>query len=159
MDRKYYLCDNLDELALTQEELVENGFNDQQLHVLSDDDAAVVQHHLHEVNCFSKTDIVNSTLRGALIGIGLSALLLLLPHQLGMTNDIGWTIFVFMAIIALGFSTWEGGLWGIQEFNSSFKDFEHDLRRGMHVMIVDYTAHQRLALQKVLQNHPTLKPA
>ncbi len=159
MERNYYLCNNLDELELAQEELLRSGFNDQQLHVLSEDAAAVLQHHLHEVNCFSKTDIVNSTIRGALIGIGLSALALLLPYLFGMTQDIGWTPFVFMAIIALGFSTWEGGLWGIQEINSSFKNFEQDLRRGMHILIVDSTAHQRLSLQKVVQQHPAMKPA
>jgi hypothetical protein len=159
MERKYYLCNNLDELELAQNELVKSGFKDQQLHVLSDDDAAVVQHHLHEVNCFSKTDIVNSTVRGALIGIGLSALALLLPYLFGMTQDIGWTPFILMAIIALGFSTWEGGLWGIQEMNANFKNFEYDLHRGMHVLIVDCTTQQRLALQKVVQQHPAMKPA
>jgi hypothetical protein len=105
--------------------------------VLSHDDAGVRQRHLHELGTFSKTDIVHSTLRGAVVGIFGCALALLLPYLFGMTADIGWTPFVFMAIIALGISTWEGGLWGIQELNWHFRAFEPLLDRGEHVLIVD----------------------
>lgn len=157
MERKYFLCSNLDELEQAQNELVDSGFSDNQLHVLSNDDAGVEQHHMHGVNCFSKTDIVLSTVRGAIIGVAASALALILPYFFGMTNDIGWTPFIFLAIIALGFSTWEGGLWGIQELNTHYKRFEKALEKGRHVMIIDYSAHQYNALQEVVDHHPKMK--
>lgn len=159
MDRKFYICNDLDELEMAQQELLENGFDDKQLHVLSNDDAAVKEHHLHEVDSFSKTDIVHSTLRGAVIGVFVSALALLLPYLFGMTADIGWTPFVFMAIIALGFATWEGGLWGIQELNSHYKAFKPTLDRGEHVLIVDYASNQQQALQRVASHHPLMQAA
>lgn len=159
MDRYYLICNDLNELESTQDELIKCGFNHQQLHVLSNDDAGIHQHRLHAVNCFSKTDIVYSTVRGAIIGMCFALFFLMMPNVLGLSGDLSWTPFIFLAIIALGFSTWEGGLWGIQEINHHFKAFESAVKNGQHVLIVDYANVQEATLQTVVKHHPTLQAA
>jgi len=159
MDRQFLISNNLDDLEATQDELVQRGFDERQLHVLSNDDAGVELHHLHAVDSFSKTDIVHSTIRGALIGSCLAAFALSIPSVIGVDSDLGWTPFIFTAIIALGFSAWEGGLWGIQEMNHKFKAFEGVLNSGQHILIVDYADFQKDTLKQVVNHHPSLQAA
>ncbi|NRB38326.1 MAG: hypothetical protein HRU20_07630 [Pseudomonadales bacterium] len=158
MERQYFISNDLDELEDAQQELLKSGLNDEQVHVLSDDEAGVDEHHMHGVNAFSKTDIIQSTIRGALIGVVFSAMSLLVPYMFGLIGDIGWTPFLFLAIIALGFSTWEGGLWGIQEFNTRFSRFESQIHDGKHLMIIDIDDNQRNAVNVMASHHPKLMP-
>ena len=158
MKRQYFICDDLDELEVAQNELFDAGVLDHQVHILSDDEKGLHEHHMHGVNAFSKTDIIQSTLRGAIIGIGLSALTLLIPYMLGLITDIGWTPFLLLAILALAFSTWEGSLWGIQEFNSQFKKLEAQIHHGQHLMIVDINDKQQNIINLMAGHHPKLTP-
>ena len=68
MNRHYYISNNLDDLETLESELEANGINTEQIHVLSDKDADVEQHHLHDVNSFMKQDVVHSGEVGAVIG-------------------------------------------------------------------------------------------
>ena len=158
MKRRYFICDDLDELEDAQNELFEAGVQDHQVHVLSDDEKGLHEHHMHGVNAFSKTDIIQSTLRGATIGVCFSALALLIPYMMGLIADIGWTPFFLLAIIALGFSTWEGSLWGIQEFNAQFRKLEAQIHHGQHLMIIDIHEKQQNAVNRMASHHPQLTP-
>lgn len=159
MQRQYFLCRDLNELEEIHDELLRAGFADEQVHVLSDDEDGVSRHHMQGVNSFSRTDIIRSTLRGALIGVIFSAAALLVPFMLGLISDIGWTPFIFLAIIAFGFSIWEGGLWGVQEFNSRFSKVESSIHNGQHLMIIDFNEQQKSTLNLMLGQHPRLTPA
>ena len=159
MEHHYFLCNDLNELEHAQQELFDAGLTDHQVHVLSDDDAGVSQHHMHGMNAFSKTDIIRSTVRGALIGVIFSGMALLVPFLFGLIGDIGWTPFIFLAIIALGFSTWEGSLWGIQEFNTRFLRFENQIHDGKHLMVIDHSDSQNNAVDVMANHHPRLRPA
>src|SRR5690606_16464947 len=129
MNRHYYISDNLDELERVEQELEANGISTEQIHVLSEKDADLEQHHLHSVPSFMKTDVVHSGTRGVLIGTALAALVLVIAYFSGWTNTIaGWTPFVFLALVLFGFSIWEGGFFGIQTPNSYFRQFQQKLR-------------------------------
>jgi hypothetical protein len=157
MNHKYYLTDNLDELEDVHDELIDSGFRDEQIHVMSDEESELPKHHLQSVNVFAKTDIVRSTLRGAAIGITLSALVLLAPVIFELNTPIGMVPFVFAAIVVLGFSTWEGGLWGIQEPNSRFKKFFERFKHGEHLLIVDFNDQQEEFVRQAERKHPSLQ--
>jgi|TARA_B110000211_G_scaffold212248_1_gene251774 hypothetical protein len=64
-----------------------------------------------------------------------------------------------LAIVLLGFFTWSGGLYGIQELHHDFKRFEAELRVGKHVFVVDVDANQEGTLDKVIKAHLGLKSA
>ena len=73
MDRYFFISGDLDEMARVEEELENVGLTIAQIHVLSKDDEALARRNLHEVHAFMKTDVVRSSLRGAVIGVDISA--------------------------------------------------------------------------------------
>ena len=153
MQRHYFISDNLDDLEVFEEQLEAAGISTPQIHVLSRNDAEVEHHHhLHEVQSFMKNDIVHLTMRGAAVGICAFVLVLVVAYVAGWTQTAaGWTPVVFLAVVLLGFCTWEGGLLGIQKPNHNFTRFEAALRDGKHIFFVDLEPRQEAVLEKVLQ--------
>ena len=138
----YFISDNLDDLEVFEEQLENAGVSNPQIHVLSRNDTDVARHHhLHDVKSFMKKDIVHSTTLGAVIGIFASALVLSVAYFSGWTETAaGWIPFIFLAVIMLGFCTWEGGLLGIQKPNHHFRRVEKALSDGKHIFFVDLEA-------------------
>jgi len=115
MNRHYYISDNLDDLEKLESELEAGGIATEQIHVLSERDAEVEQHHLHDVPSILKQDIVHSGRIGSLVGLALAALVLLLAWLNDWTSSpAGWIPFLFLAAALFGFSLWEGSLFGLQ---------------------------------------------
>ncbi len=160
MKRHYYISDDLDDLEHVEEELEKVGVATPQIHVLSRDDAGVALHeHLHAVESVFKKDVVHGTEIGAVIGVIGAALVLGVSYFSGVTETVGWMPFIFLAVIVLGFCTWEGGLFGIQEPHQDFKRFEADLEAGKHVFFVDVDDEQEAALSAIVNAHPRMKQA
>src|SRR5499427_1894711 len=107
MLRHYFISDDLDDLEVIEEQLEAAGISTPQIHVLTAHDAELDHHaHLHRVQSLMKKDIVHSTVVGAIIGVVLATLVLVVSHLAGWTQTAaGWVPFIFLAIIVLGFST------------------------------------------------------
>jgi len=158
MLRHYYVTDDLDELEKVENELEQNGFTEPQIHILSENDTEVENHHLHEVAAVLKQDVVHSTEVGAIVGVIGAALLLALVYLLNWYQSAaGWMPFIFLAVIILGFCTWEGGFIGIQKPNVNFERFQEMLHKGKHVLFVDVDPHQEFAIASVMKSHPALE--
>jgi len=106
-----------------------------------------------------KTDVVVSGLWGLGIGLFGALLVLVVTAIMGWAEAIGWWPFVFLAIVILGFCTWEGSFLAFQEKNRRFKRFEKALANNRHVLLVDVKPEQAETLDEVVANHPHLKPA
>lgn len=160
MLRHYYITDDLDDLESVEIELERRGVLTPQIHVLSRDDAEVEKHHLNEVEAVLKKDVVHSMEMGALIGVVASLSVLAIAYLAGWTESAaGWMPFIFLAIVVLGFCTWEGGFKGIQEPHYQFKRFEDVLDAGKHVFFVDVDPDQEDTVREVIGAHPKLNPA
>jgi hypothetical protein len=159
MKRHYYISDDLDDLEVIERDLESAGVTTPQIHVLSEDDAGVENHHLHEVEAVLKKDVVHGTEMGAIVGLICAVLVLGLAWFSGITETITWVPPIFLSIIVLGFCTWEGGLIGIQEPHVDFKRFENDLHAGKHILFVDVDPEQEATLKKVVEQHPRLSNA
>ena len=161
MLRHYFISDSLDDLEVFEEQLEAAGVSASQIHVLSRADAEVEHHHhLHEVQSFMKNDIVHSTIRGAVVGLCAFVLVLAIAYFAGWTDSaVGWMPFIFLAVVMLGFCTWEGGLRGIQEPNHDFARFEQALRDGKHIFFMDLEPQQEVILEEVLKSHPQVELA
>jgi hypothetical protein len=161
MLRHYFISDSLDDLEVFEEQLEAAGVSSSQIHVLSRNDAEVENHHhLHEVQSFMKNDIVHSTIRGAVVGLCAFVLVLAIAYFAGWTESaVGWMPFIFLAVVMLGFCTWEGGLRGIQEPNHDFVRFEQALRDGKHIFFMDLEPQQEVILEEVLKSHPQVELA
>lgn len=159
MKRHYYITTDLDDLKLVEQDLERAGVSTPQFHVLSDDDAGVETHQLHEVEAVLKKDVVHGTELGAVIGAIAAAAILLLAWMSGLAETYTWVPAIFLSVIVLGFCTWEGGLIGIQEPHTDFKRFQDQLNEGKHVLFVDIPIEQESILQQVVVNHPQLQDA
>ncbi|MCR8923942.1 NAD/FAD-utilizing enzyme [Dasania sp. GY-MA-18] len=160
MKRHFYITDNLDDLELVEQELESSGVETPQIHILSENDADVENHHLHEVEAVLKKDVVHSMEIGAVTGIVAAIIVLLVAYLAGWTESAaGWVPFIFLAVVVLGFCTWEGGLFGIQEPHYQFKRFQKALHEGKHVLFVDVAPNQENTLCQVVSRHPKLQIA
>ncbi len=108
--RHYFISDDLDDLETFEEQLEAAGITTPQIHVLSLHDEEVAHHdHLNYVQSFMKKDIVHSAELGAVVGVVLSTTSLIVAYYAGWTDSAaGWVPFIFLAIVLLGFCTWEG---------------------------------------------------
>jgi hypothetical protein len=161
MLRHYFISDNLDDLEVFEEQLEGAGVSTPQIHVLTTHDAELDHYeHLHRVQSFMKRDVVHSALIGAVIGICAFVLVLSVAWFADWTETAaGWVPFVFLAIVLLGFCTWEGGLFGIQRPNFHLARFEQALREDKHIFFVDLEPNQEGILERVLKQHPQLELA
>lgn len=159
MKRFFYISESLDELATVEQELKAVGIVEQQIHVFSRDDAGTEQRQLHSVQEFMKRDVVRSASRGAVVGVLLAALALVVTYYSGVTASVGWAPFLLLAVVILGFCTWEGGLVGLQVPHHDLRNFERALREGKHILFVDVLPQHANLLTAVQARHPDLKPA
>ena len=160
MLRRYFISEDLDDLEAVERELEQQGINTPQIHVLSEQDASVEQHHLPEVSPVLKSDVVHATELGAVVGVIGAIVVLVLAYAMGWTDSAaGWVPFIFLAIVVLGFCTWEGGFIGIQEPNVNFKQFQDVLHQGKHVLFVDIDPQDETILNRTVRRHPKLKLA
>jgi hypothetical protein len=160
MKRHYYVSEDLNDLKAVEQELEQSGLTTPQLHVLSEKDAEVAKHHLHAIEAVLKQDVVHSTQLGAIVGVIAAALVLGITYAMQWhTTAAGWLPFGFLAVIVLGFCTWEGGLVGIQIPNYQFKRFQTLLKQGKHVFFVDLDDDQYAMLCEVVERHSSLTHA
>ena len=161
LTRHFFIGDDLDDLERFEEELERAGVVTPQIHVLTlDDSGADRHHHLHQVTGLMKKDLVHSTVLGALVGLCVSTLVLIVVHAAGWSETpAGWVPFIFLAIVVLGFFTWEGGLFGIETPNVHFKRFEKALQNGKHVFFVDLEPEQGKILEDVVKKHSMVEAA
>ena len=160
MNRHFYISDDLDDLEQVEEELESNGISTPHIHVLSHNDAEVALHkHLHEVEAVLRTDVVRGTKIGALVGIVSAAAVIVFTYLFGWADTVTWLPFVFLAIMVLGFCTWEGGFLGIQIKNKRFAQFDPALKAGKHIFFVDIEPKNERLLAKVVNHHPGLAAA
>ena len=159
--RHYFISDSLDDLEVFEEQLEAAGVSTPHIHVLSSNDADVEKHsHLNQVQSFMKSDLVHSTTRGAIVGIAAFVLVLAVAYFAGWTETAaGWMPFIFLAVILLGFCTWEGGFSGLQKPNHNFVRFEQALKDGKHIFFVDLEPSQEAILEKLLKAHPRVELA
>lgn len=159
MKRHYFISDDLEDLEAIEHELETQGISTPQIHVLSEDDVEVNKHQLHTVDSLSKQDVIHSGIVGAVIGLVIAVVILISAYFVGASDAVSWLPFVFLAFIAFGFCTWEGGLFGIQVMNAEFRRFRDVLSLGKHVLFVDLKDKQLPLLQQMMIRHPKLQEA
>lgn len=159
MKRHFYIGSDLSDLEALERELQESGVSAPQLHVLSENDAAVESHHLHEVDSVLKRDVVHSGEVGFLVGVVAAIGVLFVAGLAGWPETYTWVPFLFLSIVLFGFCTWEGVFIGLQKPHQDFMRFAQKLRQGQHVFFVDVSSTQEQMLDGVMTHYPQLQVA
>ena len=156
MKRFYYISDDLDDLANVEQELEAAGIAQPQIHVFSGDDVGIERRKLHSVQDFMKRDVVHSALLGSIVGLVAASLVLVVVYFSGVTTSVGWVPFLLLAVVILGFCTWEGGLFGMHVPHHGLRHFESAIHDGKHVLFVDLEPEQTHLLSHIQTRHPKL---
>lgn len=159
MNRHFYISDSLDTLRKVEHELEDNGVTPPQIHVLSEQDEALERYQLHEVGSVLKKNVIQAMEIGAVIGTLVALIILATAYLSGAVAQVGWWPFVFLAAVAFGFATWEGGLFGIQVPHADVQRFQDVLRSGGHIMLVDVQPTQEPLLERVISHYPQMMMA
>lgn len=159
MRRHFYLSDDLDDLERLENDLESRDIERPQIHILSNNDAGLEEHHLHQVESLLKKDVVHSAKIGFLVGVVAAAIPLGAAYFIGLSQSYLWIPVIFLSIILLGFCTWEGGLIGIQRPNHQFQKFEAAVRDGKHLLIIDVNPEQEEQLKQIIGEHPNVQDA
>ena len=157
MNHAYYLSEDLDELETMHDDLVNSGIPDKHIHVLSEHEADVEQHHMRNMNPFLKTNVLRALTIGAITGLILGLIMMAVPFLFGFEASMGSIPFTLGGLFLLGFATWEGGFLGLQKVHPKFSGIIERLHHGKHLMIVDYHKERSQLLNSIGQIHPKLE--
>ncbi|SHG91573.1 hypothetical protein [Ferrimonas marina] len=157
MVRHYYLSNSLWELELIERQLEKRGLSPAQIHVLSQKPNLASRFHLLPRSEFWFYDLPHCLWRGLALGLILAGAVLVGVAYSGWAEAIGsWLPFWMLALMLLGFCTWEGGLIGLQSPHHDLGRFHDAFNRGQHLLLVDVKAEQESALRHVMAAHPML---
>ena len=151
-----FLLNNLDESDQLQDELGEIGIHENDIHFVSENSSDYAGHHVHEASIAEETDLIHSSIRGAVFGFIVGIVTNVLLY---FTQPFGWQIepinIVFIVLLTIGFGGWMGGLIGIMHRNYRLSKYESELQKGKALMLV-YTddQHAKEAQSIVQKNHP-----
>lgn len=159
MKRFYYISDNLDDLEQIEHQLEAGGIARPQIYFLSNDDVGLENRDVNRVASFLKTDVIHAGEIGALLGLAIAAVILLVSYFSGIAAQVGWAPFIFLAIVGFGFATWEAGFIGMQTPNVHFARFEEALEQGRHVLFVETDREDQRKLKAVIKQYPSLERA
>ncbi len=158
MKRCYFISNSLDNLDQIEQALKNNGVTNPLIHILSNRNADVDKNGLESANPFIRKDVIHLTIIGAVIGIILSSLIIGTAYHTKIVDLAGWPPFIFLAIVVLGFCTWEGGFIGIQRPHPILRKLQPVLNKGKHVLFVDIEPQQRSQLKSVINKYDQLEP-
>ena len=159
MKRFYYISDTLDDLEQIEHQLEAGGIARPQIYLLSNDDVGLENRDVNRVASFLKTDVIHAGEIGALLGLAIAAVILLISYFSGIAAQVGWAPFIFLAIVGFGFATWEAGFIGMQTPNVHFARFEEALEQGRHVLFVETDREDQRKLKAVIKQYPSLERA
>lgn len=159
MKRHFYLSNDLDDLEVLERDLESQNIDWAQIHILSNNDAGVENHHLHQVESLLRKDVIRSTFIGLMVGVVAAIIPIVVALIIGLEESYLWVPVIFLSIILLGFCTWEGGFIGFQRPHHEYQKFEKALNSGKHVLIIDVAADQEETLKSVIAKHPRVHAA
>lgn len=157
MKHRYYLSTDLDELQCVHDELVDKGVQHEHVHVWTDKEYLLPRYRLLPIHPLLKTDVIDSTIRAAVLGSICSFLILFSYQFFGTANTLGIFPYACGALVALGLITWEGGMWGIQKPNSKFSQYSTQITQGQHLLLIDFDEHQEKAISEMESAHHALR--
>ncbi|MGH1484844.1 MAG: hypothetical protein ACRBCI_01415 [Cellvibrionaceae bacterium] len=158
MKRLYYLVDNIDVAERISDRLHSDGITDWNFHVLGQDKAQIVRHHLHSTTPLQELDIIRSGERGILLGFTVG---ILVTCYIALFTSFGaqlnWMGQAAAVILFSLFGAWVGGLAGVSSENYKIRRFHHDIKNGSYLLLVDVKPSQRADVEQVVSEFSSVR--
>ena len=152
MKRFFYISTDLDELEKVEADLESHGILHGNMHVVSNSDAQVNSKNLNGVSSLLRKDVIFAPLKGAIIGAIIAVAILLTSYLMDVSSTY-WVLSIFAAIVAFGFCTWEGGMYGLHKDNKEFERFQKYIESGNHLFFVDVDDRSRPVLERTVAGY------
>ncbi len=160
MKRLYYLTESIDAAERLSERLHEEGITDWNFHVLGQDKANIVRHHLHSTSPLQELDIIRSGERGVLIGFTLGVLFVCyIALQTSWGASLNWMWQAAGIILFSMFGAWVGGLVGVSNENYKIRRFHKDIEEGKYLVLVDVSPSQKSAVEETVSQIQSIRKA
>ena len=160
MQRLYFVTHRIEDTEQISTLVHQAGISDWNFHVVSRDEAGMIDHHIHSATLYQQLDIVHSGERfamayglgGLLLGIGLAAF--------GLAPLSPPALFVVaLTLFATMFGAWTGGLIGLSRENYQLAPFHDDIEAGRFVVMIDVKKDQRARISELINvNVPGAQP-
>lgn len=151
MRRLYYLADDLRTCQQMAGALREEGVRAGNFHVLSKDAEGLVRHHIQAATPWQQLDVVRTSERWGLAGLGVGAVAGLLAL---MTQPAPWPVtgmdVVLIMLVGGLFGAWRGALAGRSREHYKIAPFHDDLEAGRHLVMVDVDDHTKPLVRELM---------
>jgi hypothetical protein len=151
MRRLYYLANDLRTCELVARSLKEEGISDWNFHVLSRDEIALYQHHIHAAATYHQRDVIYTSERWALAGALIALLVGTVAYVL---QPLPWEVsgfsVVLMILVGGLFGAWQGAVAGLSRENYKIAPFREDIAAGRHLVMVDVNEGNRARVREVM---------
>ncbi|GAA3945692.1 hypothetical protein [Allohahella marinimesophila] len=161
MKRMYYIAPDLERVSSVSEDLHAHGITDAHFNVVSANDAALDEQHIHGATFLRRLDVIHSMERGLLGGVLLGVIIVLCLQfftTFGSTMSLG-----IQAAIVLFFScagTWIGGMGGIGTEHYKIRPFHDAVAEGKLLLMVDVPKKLEPTIRKLMaKKHRDVKLA
>ncbi len=137
MKTMYYLASSLGSVDNIAQDLRKAGIKNWFIHILSNDESGIKKRRLHSSNYLETLDLIRDGLIGGVIGLAiglLAVLLLIFIKPLGI--ELSGSIYFFVVMLLTFFGAWEGGLVGIASRNKKIRQFQEQINKGQHLVII-----------------------
>lgn len=154
LTRYEFMTRDLNELEKTEQELELHGIPRSHIHVLSESEAELEYRSIPSVPDFLKKNVIRSGLRGFGVGLILSSFAVGIPYFLGWYLTATWAPFLVLALMIVGFCTWEGGMIGLHKTNEKLARYQPYVAKGSHLLMVDVTEDEETLVNQTMRHHP-----
>jgi len=155
MKRLYYLATNLSTTEQISSDLHEAGVTDQNLHVLSKDDAELTRNNIHPATFYQKSDMIRGGERGAFLGIAGGLLVAVCLLLFSPSEMVAGTTVIILSILGALLGAILGGAHGLMQGSYKIAKYGEALRQGKHLIMVDLEQHEEQRIRSLMsRKHP-----
>ena len=154
MRRLYFLVPDADTARKVVDDLLVNHVEERRIHIVARDHDVLKQKDLPEAGVMQERDVIPAIERGIAAGRATGLLAGLAAVTIpGLGIALGGGALLAMAAAGAGFGAFVGPLIGASAPNSQWDAFEHAIRAGQLLMLVDVPKERIEEVQRVLERH------
>lgn len=150
MKRLYYLTPSLESADTIAKDLREEGIKDEYFYVLSQDERALYERHLHAAGVLQRTDIIRFVERALIVG-GMMALCFTLP--LNYIKEFTFNVWISVSVFCILISLLSGIVGGLAQENYRIQRYHDAIEQGQLLLMIDVDNKEEASVRSMMSRH------
>jgi uncharacterized membrane protein len=152
MQRLYFLIPDKETTSDVVNELNAMGLPKDQLHVMGKDWKPLEKEGVPVATLIQTSDVVNASMRGAIVGAALGLVLGLIAHFVLIDTNIIW-IALGMVVFGALFGVWASTMVGVSVRDIKVSKYDKAIKRGAMLLIIDVPDEREDAYRAAIKRH------